>query len=166
MNNISNSAPRQTPGHKVLDGRFVRVEPLDWDIHGTDLYAAVSGAAHDALWSYMTIGPFDNVEAFKSAMQASAQRGSWQTMASCDPVSGKAVGSASYMRLRENFGSAEVGCVIFGPALKQSRAATEAMYLMAQHGFDDLDYRRYEWKCDNQNAPSKSVVSIVHFQFI
>lgn len=165
MTDLSSYTPRETPGHVILNGRYVRVEPLDWERHGLDLYAAVSGAGHEALWDYITFGPFEDFAAFKAAMQAKAKNGPWQTMVICDPHSGRVTGCASYMRIRENFGSVEVGCVIFGPALQQSRAATEAMYLMAQHAFDDLGYRRYEWKCDNANAPSKRAALRFCFEY-
>jgi RimJ/RimL family protein N-acetyltransferase len=83
----------------------------------------------------------------------------WQPMIFRGRDSNKVLGTASYMRIRPEAGSAEVGCVVFSKALQRTPAATEAMFLMARHVFDDLGYRRYEWKCDNENAASKNAAS-------
>ena len=82
-----------------------------------------------------------------------------------DAGAGSALGMASYMRIRQEHGSAEVGCVVFGKALQRTRAATEAIYLMARHIFDDLGYRRFEWKCNEANAASKRAAVRFGFTF-
>ncbi|VAW07153.1 Acetyltransferase, GNAT family, partial [hydrothermal vent metagenome] len=78
---------------------------------------------------------------------------------------GAVLGMASYMRIRPEAGSVEIGCIVFSGALQKTPAATEAMYLMARHIFDDLGYRRYEWKCNDENAASKSAAERLGFQF-
>lgn len=145
--------PCATPGDAVLIGAYARLKPLDWSRHREGLYAAVCGDANRDLWHYMPVGPFtDGPAAFESAFTRIAS--DWQVMVIHDAVTGKIVGMASYMRLREAHGSCEIGCVAFGPDLRRTRAATDAVYLIAAHVFDDLGYRRLEWKCDTTNEAS------------
>ena len=145
----------KAPGDAVLAGRYARLEPLDWVVHRDGLYAAVAGADNHGLWDYMPVGPFeDGAEAFEATFEAIREYGSWRTMVIRDAATADILGMASYMRIREAFGSAEVGCVAFGEKLKRTRIASEAICLMAGHVFDGLGYRRFEWKCDDQNAAS------------
>ncbi|NVJ98713.1 MAG: GNAT family N-acetyltransferase [Alphaproteobacteria bacterium] len=145
----------KTPGDQVIEGQYARLEPLDWATHGDGLYAAVAGPQNRHLWDYMPVGPFeDGAEAFRDTFEAIRNFGNWRTMVIRDAGTGDILGMASYMRLREMFGSAEVGCVAFGEKLKRTRIATEAICLMADHVFAGLGYRRFEWKCDDGNAAS------------
>ncbi len=89
----------------------------------------------------------------------------WETLAIVDAASNHVLGMASYMRIREDHGSAEIGCVAFGDKLKRTPQATEALMLMAAHVFDDLGYRRYEWKCNNANLASKRAAERFGFAF-
>jgi RimJ/RimL family protein N-acetyltransferase len=143
----------ETPGGSALEGHYTLLEPLDWAHHRDGLYDAVGGAENTDLWDYMALGPFtDGPAAFERAFSAACE--GWRVMVIRKRESGDVLGMASYMRLREVFGSAEVGCVAFGKALQRTRIGTEAIYLMAAHVFDDLGYRRFEWKCDTTNAAS------------
>lgn len=143
----------ETPGKVTLHGRYVRLEPIAWPRHRDGLYAAVGGAENIAMWDYMAIGPFTGGPAeFQQAFSHASN--AWQVMVICDADTDLVLGMASFMRLREAHGSAEIGCVAFGPKLKRTRSATEAVFLMASHVFDDLGYRRFEWKCDSRNAAS------------
>ncbi|MFC4348755.1 GNAT family N-acetyltransferase [Kordiimonas lipolytica] len=145
----------KTPGGAVLKGRYAVLEPLDWDQHRDGLYGAIAGEENRSIWDYMPVGPFeDGASAFQETFEAIRQQGGWRTMVIRDAQCGDVLGMASYMRLREAFGSCEVGCVAFGERLKRTRVATEAIFLMAAHVFDDLAYRRFEWKCDDGNAAS------------
>ena len=89
----------------------------------------------------------------------------WRTLVVLNQQSGEVLGMAAFMRIRETHGSAEIGCVAFGPKLKRTRYATEAFALMAGHLFDDLGYRRYEWKCNVDNAASKRSAERFGFTF-
>lgn len=162
---FSDWIPCETPGQWPLPGERVVLEPLDWDAHGDGLYRAVAEPSLADLWTYMPVGPFETQTAFRKIFSSVAAAGNWQTMVICGRDSGTVLGMASYMRLREAHGSAEVGCVAFGPALKRTPEATEAMYLMAAHLFDELGYRRYEWKCHNENAASKRAAERFGFAF-
>lgn len=157
MTNVSlkDWAGCRAPGDAALEGRYARLEPLDWVAHRDGLYAAVGGPENHTLWDYMPVGPFeDGAEAFEGTFEAIRQAGGWRTMVIRDAASAEILGMASYMRIREAFGSCEVGCVAFGDKLKRTRVASEAIYLMAAHVFDGLGYRRFEWKCDGGNAAS------------
>lgn len=155
MNDLANYAKREQPGTIALIGASVRVVPLEWDKHGKDLAAAICGPERADLWRYMPFTPMSDLVELQAHMDYAAQKFTWIPMAIVTSADTRAVGMASYMRLRPEHGSCEVGCIAFGHTLQRTRAATEAMFLMARHVFDDLGYRRYEWKCDDDNAPSK-----------
>lgn len=155
MTDLKNFKPCGLPGQNPLLGQYVNVLPIDWDLHGEPLFQAISGPNDDVLWTYLPFLPFKRAEDFIQMFCAAAAAFKWEMMVICAPGSGKVLGTASYMRIRQNDGSCEVGCVAFSDELKQSRAATEAIYLMARHAFEDLGFRRFEWKCDDDNAASK-----------
>lgn len=165
MSDLSNYAVRGAPGHTSLFGASISLEPLDWAHHGQSLFKAICAAGCDDLWRYISLGPFSSYETFEQSLKTTALTHGWNMMALCDAVSGRALGTASYMRIRPTAGSVETGCIVFGPELQKTRAATEAMYLMARHALDDLGYRRYEWKCDNLNAASKRAALRYGFQY-
>lgn len=144
--------PCPAPGRVPLDGKHCRLLPLTPD-RVAGLFSAIGGTANDALWTYIPTGPFENAEGLAAMLEAAHQKLGWRTMV-IEDQDGVIQGMASYMRIREAHGSAEVGCIVFGPGLQRTKAATEAMYLMARHLFDDLGYRRYEWKCDAMNKAS------------
>ena len=144
---------RPAPGLAVLEGARVRLEPLDWEQHGDGLFAAVGGEANAGIWEWMPVGPFLAPGALKDFLTAMRRTDNWRTMVIRGRSSGEILGMASYMRIREAHGSAEIGCVAFGPKLKRSTEATEALTLMGGHVFD-LGYRRYEWKCNSLNTAS------------
>lgn len=148
--------PRRAP----LTGERVRLEPLDPDRHGDDLFAAAQGDPR--LWDYLPYGPFDR-DGFDAHLHAQA--------ASEDPLffalvaDGHAAGVASYMRIEPAHGCLEIGHIWFGAPLQRTPAATEAIYLLARHAFDDLGYRRLEWKCDAANARSRRAAERFGFTF-
>lgn len=152
---LSAWTPRPIPNPTLLDGRLVRLERLDWYTHTEELFEALGGAANADLWRYMPIGPYLDIRTFAEDFERSRVNGEWTTSVIRVKESGKAEGMLSFMRVRPEHGSAEIGCVAFGQRLQRTAAATEAVYLMAKHLFDDLGYRRFEWKCDNTNEASK-----------
>ncbi len=162
---LANWTPRQRPGLSALRGNRVSLEPLDWSRHGQGLFAAVAGEHNADLWQYMPIGPFPQYESFQQLLNRARTEQGWETLVIVDAVSSHLLGMVSYMRIREDHGSAEIGCVAFCDQLKRTPQATEALMLMAAHVFDDLGYRRYEWKCNNANLASKRAAERFGFAF-
>lgn len=154
MTDLSNWTPRPTPGGDVLTGTRVRLEPLDWHRHGAGVFAAVGGVANADIWEWMPVGPWETADALREFLASQFDKLRWRTLVIRNIKSGEILGMATYMNIREAHGAAEIGCVAFGPKLKRSAEATEALALMAAHVFD-LGYRRYEWKCNSLNAASK-----------
>ena len=157
--------PALRPEPVTLDGRHVRLTPPDAQADASDLFAATHGPANGRLWTYLFNGPFANEAAFAAELETTAALADPVFLAIRDPATGKAVGRASYMRIEQAHRAVEVGSILFSPALQRTPAATEAMYLMARHAFDDLGYRRYEWKCDALNAPSRAAALRFGFAF-
>ncbi|WP_428406926.1 GNAT family N-acetyltransferase [Hyphococcus sp.] len=165
MRDLSNWRGCPAPDLKKVRGRYVAIEPAVFPDCAPALFSVLGGSANDGLWSYIPIGPFQNADAFSAAMSAAIAQQNWKTQLFRDAVTDAPLGMASYMRIRPEAGSAEVGCVVFSKALQKTPAATEAMYLMAKHLFDDLGYRRYEWKCNNANEASKRAALRLGFSF-
>ncbi|MEY4783188.1 MAG: hypothetical protein RIR41_1123 [Pseudomonadota bacterium] len=164
MSDLSTWTRRPPPGLEPLAGRLVRLEPLDAGAHGEALFAAVGGAANAGIWEWMPVGPFAAREELLGFLAAQLAQEGWRTMVIRAGGTGDVLGMCTYMRIREAHGSAEIGCVAFGPRLKRTPEATEALWLMAAHVFD-LGYRRYEWKCNNDNLASKRAAERFGFRF-
>jgi RimJ/RimL family protein N-acetyltransferase len=167
MTELSTWTKCETPGRVALEGKRVRLDPLDWRAHGAGLFAAIGGAHREALWRHMPVGPFtseSDLETFLAGQSQSAGD-SWRTMVVRRARDGEVLGMAAYMRIREDHGSAEIGCVAFGDKLRRTPESTEAFALMAGHLFDGLGYRRYEWKCNSANDPSKRSAERFGFVF-
>lgn len=162
---ISGWQARAQPGRTKLGGAYCMLEPLESEKHGLDLFSAVGGPGNNDLWTYIPMGPFASAEDLNAALaHTHAERG-WDTMVIRDVVTNKVMGMASYMRQRPEHGSVEVGCIVFSHALQRTRIATEAIYLMANHVFNDLGYRRFEWKCNAANAASMRAAVRFGFTF-
>jgi RimJ/RimL family protein N-acetyltransferase len=149
--------------HITLAGHHVQLIPLDPASHAADLFEAVRG--HDEVWTYLFDGPFHDLKSFRERLESMAQSDDPLFFAIMDSRSGHAVGYASYMRIEPGHRVIEVGSILFAPALQRTQGATEAMYLMAKCAFDDLGYRRYEWKCNSLNAPSRRAALRLGFKF-
>ena len=145
-------------------GRWCRVEPLAPARHAENLFAAYALDREGRGWTYFPYGPFDDRPAFRAWLDDMATKDDPLFHAIVDE-SGQAVGLAALMRISPDTGSIEVGHVHFSPRLQQKRAATEAMYLMMRRAFDELGYRRYEWKCDSLNEPSKRAAERLGFTY-
>jgi RimJ/RimL family protein N-acetyltransferase len=156
---------RPAPGRITIEGRFCRLEPLSADRHAEDLYAAYSLAADDRDWTYMPVGPFNRKEDYRTYVAAAIKADDPMHFAVIDLNSGKAVGTLALMRQDPTNGVIEVGYVAFSPRLKQTPLATEAQFLLMSYVFERLGYRRYEWKCDSLNAPSRRAAQRLGFTF-
>jgi RimJ/RimL family protein N-acetyltransferase len=156
-------APRPQP--TVLTGRVVTLRPFDLPLQAETLYRATHGPERDDLWRYMNEGPFPSLAAFEDAFEKKQSSTDPLFFAIVENATGLPVGQASYLRIEPAHRVIEVGNIVFTPALQRSCGATEAMYLMARHVFEDLGYRRYEWKCNALNQPSRRAALRLGFSF-
>ena len=147
--------PVARPGRHTLSGHHVALEPLDAHTHADALYRASHGENADpALWHYMNYGPWEDRDSFRQWVQANSDSTD-PLFYAIVPTGEEAAGQATYMRIDEHNGVIEIGHIWFGAAMQRSRAATETIYLLAKHAFDDLGYRRFEWKCHARNQRSR-----------
>jgi RimJ/RimL family protein N-acetyltransferase len=154
------------PVSVTLEGRFVRLEPLSANKHAASIWQAVNG--HNEVWDYLGDGPYAREEDLREAIlgkETGTAARFFAIIPLAEPRAGKAVGYASLMRIDTQNGVVEVGNVLFSPQLQRTPAATEAMYLMAHYIFDELGYRRYEWKCNALNQPSRRAADRFGFTF-
>ena len=155
----------QAPGREPLVGSYCRIEPVDVERHAADLYEAYSSAPDGRDWTYLTVGPFESVAAYREHLTRMAASPDPLHYAVIDLATGKAVGTLALMRIDRANGVIEVGHVTYSTRLKRTRIATEAMFLLMNHIFDDLGYRRFEWKCDARNEPSRNAALRFGFTF-
>lgn len=156
--------PRPRPPRSTITGRYCRVEPVAPE-HFADLWDAYSADAEGRIWAYLPYGPFDTRKAFMDFAQKTYLGDDPLFHAIVDLPSGRALGVASLMRITPEHGVIEVGHINYGPALQKTPAGTEAQYLLMKRAFEDLRYRRYEWKCNNANEGSKSAALRYGFTF-
>jgi RimJ/RimL family protein N-acetyltransferase len=154
------------PDMRPLHGRWIRLDHVSATKHAADLYASFDGKDPEChIWTYMGYGPFTTQEEFTEWVKArEAARDPW-FYAFVRRDTGKAVGMGSFMRNDAANGAIEIGHIWMSPELQQTREATEAIYLMMRHCFDDLGVRRLEWKCDSLNAPSRKAADRFGFTF-
>jgi RimJ/RimL family protein N-acetyltransferase len=155
--------PAERPRHTTIEGRYVTLQPLNADAHADPLFNSVQG--HDSLWNYMSDGPFPDREAFRASIEKKEMSTDPLYFAILENQSADAVGYASYLRIEPSHRVIEVGNILYTPRLQRTRRATEAMFLMARHAFEDLGYRRYEWKCNALNEPSRRAALRLGFRF-
>ncbi|GLK75441.1 N-acetyltransferase [Methylopila jiangsuensis] len=148
-----------------MRGADVILGPLDPVRDAAELFAQVSAPEHERLFAYLFTGPFATEAELRADLEAAAANPKLATFAIRDAKTGRTLGRACYMRAEPTHRTVEVGSILFAPALARTRAATEAMALMAGHAFDALGYRRYEWKCDALNAPSRAAALRLGFRF-
>ncbi|MFB5744985.1 GNAT family N-acetyltransferase [Cedecea sp. P7760] len=156
---------RPLPERVTLNGQFCRLEPLSVERHGAQLWQAWSQAEDSRGWTYLSVGPFDNEADFISYITGAGQSADPFHFAVVDNASGKALGTLSLMRIDPANGSIEVGFVVFSPLLQRTVQATEAHFLLMKYAFEVLGYRRYEWKCDSLNGPSRRAALRFGFRF-
>lgn len=162
---LLDSTPAIHPGGTTLHGKIVNLVPLDASAHAQDLYTDSSGPDNEKLWRYLPDGPFADYASFRAAIAKKADSEDAVFFAILEKASGRAVGYASLMRADAANRGIEVGNILYTPRLQRTAGATEVMYLLARHVFEDLRYRRYEWKCNSLNAPSRRAALRLGFTF-
>jgi RimJ/RimL family protein N-acetyltransferase len=158
-------SPARAPGRVALNGDLVRLEVLDPERHAQSLFASSHSAGAERLWEHLPYGPFANQAEFTTWLQHRAASADPLFFAVVDRESMQALGMASYMRIVPEHGVIEIGNIWFAPAIQRTRKATEAIFLLAKDAFDDLGYRRLEWKCDSLNEPSRRAAERFGFSY-
>ncbi len=161
---VSGDFPRPAPPYTPMQGRFCSVVPLDINRHAPSLYRAFANDADGHNWTYLPYGPFESEAAFVEWAQNNCSDADPMFHSVLD-ANDVPVGMASYLRITPAAGSIEVGHIHFSPLLQRRAQSTEVMYLMMRRVFDELGYRRYEWKCDALNAPSRRAAERLGFTF-
>ena len=158
------SLPRPRPARVALGGRYARLEPLA-AAHAPDLFEASTGTGAEARFAYLfDVPPASPADMTAWIAKASATEDP-QFSAVIDLASGRAAGRQALMRITPEHGVIEIGNILWGPAIARTRVATEALYLAARHVFEDLGYRRFEWKCNDLNEPSKAAARRFGFSY-
>jgi RimJ/RimL family protein N-acetyltransferase len=158
---LVDAPPALPPGPVTLEGRHGRVERLAQH-HDAALWNGVKG--HDQIWTYMSYGPLADFAAFSQWLASRLTLDDPYSYAIVDR-SGQAVGIATLMEIRPAMRVIEVGHIVYSPALQRTPLGTEAQYLLARYAFETLGYRRYEWKCNALNAPSRRAALRYGFVF-
>ena len=151
------------PSIDFLEGRYARIEALSVEKHAEDLLAVYGPDSPRDMWTYLFQEPVENLEELIVALKQMLERKDRFYYAIIDKVTGKVLGTFSLMRIDQANRTIEVGAVTFSPSLKQTRMGTEAHYLLARYVFEELNYRRYEWKCDALNLPSRKAAERLGF---
>ncbi|WP_270236583.1 GNAT family N-acetyltransferase [Streptococcus anginosus] len=152
---LPNFKPGDLPKMERLEGRYVIVECLSKDKHGADLYEVYGPDSPADMWTYLFQNPVQSQEEWSVLLDQMLAAQDRFYYAIVDKESGKALGTFALMRIDRGSRVIEVGSVTYSPQLKRTRLATEAQYLLARYVFEELEYRRYEWKCDALNQPSR-----------
>ena len=158
-------AERPRPPRSPMTGNYCRVEPLDPDAHAKRLYQAYTDDKDQKNWTYLSYGPFEKFDDFVTWLNTDCVGDDPLFHAIIDLDTGWPVGVASYLRIEPSVGVIEVGHIHYSPRLQRTRLATEAMLLMMSRVFDELGYRRYEWKCDALNKRSRNAALRLGFSF-
>ncbi|HEX8518015.1 MAG TPA: GNAT family protein [Pseudonocardia sp.] len=158
------SAPTAAALAGGLRGRYCRLEPLRPE-HADDLFAADARDTDGASWTYLPYGPWPDLPTYRAWVDGAAASTDPLFLAVVDTAGAGPVGVASYLRIHPDAGSVEVGHLHYSPLLQRRTAATEAQYLLMRHAVGTLGYRRYEWKCDALNAPSRAAAERLGFTY-
>lgn len=152
------------PERAEILGAKCRLEPLDADRHAEALHAAYAENRDGGNWTYLPYGPFDSAAVYRDwVLDHQATEDFFYAI--FDREHDRPIGVASYLRVFPEIGSIEVGHLSYAPILQQTPLSTEAMYLMMKRVFDDWGYRRYEWKCDSLNGPSRAAAQRLGFRY-
>ena len=157
--------PRAWPPREALTGRFARLEPFDLAQHAAGLFAAYAKDETGSLWDYLADGPFADAAAYRAYAERAMTGADPMFFTIFERAAPTPGGVAALMRIMPEHGVIEVGNIAYAPRLQRTTAATEAMYLLASLVFNQLGYRRYEWKCNDLNAPSKRAALRLGFRF-
>jgi RimJ/RimL family protein N-acetyltransferase len=164
MNTLAEWQPRPCPSRVTLTGAWCRLEPLDGAAHGDALFAASMAPGAEQRFRYLFDRPQDRA-GFDLWLQRMSASEDPLCFAVIDRASGRCEGRQSLMRITPEHGVIEIGNILWGPAIARSRVATEALFLFARHVFEDLGYRRFEWKCDARNEPSRRAAARFGFAY-
>lgn len=156
---------RPRPPRTPMKGRTCTVEPVDVGRHAADLHRAYAGAADGRDWTYLSAGPFATQGDYVEYLSAAAASADPFHHAVIDHRTGKAIATLALMRIDPPNGVIEVGHVTYSPLIQRTVMGTEAQFLLMRRAFDELGYRRYEWKCDAFNAPSRRAALRYGFRF-
>jgi RimJ/RimL family protein N-acetyltransferase len=156
--------PRPRPARAVLDGQYARLEPLS-AAHAADLFDSSAAPGAEQRFAYLFDVPPASLADMKAWIAKAGSGDDPLFSAVIDKSSGRAAGRQALMRITPEHGVIEIGNILWGPAISRTRAATEALYLAARHVFEDLGYRRFEWKCNNLNEPSKAAARRFGFSY-
>jgi RimJ/RimL family protein N-acetyltransferase len=156
---------RRHPPRMAMEGRFCTVEPIDPTRHAAELHAAYLLDKDGRNWTYLAYGPFPRFEEYRAHLERACLADDPLVHTIIEHRSGRAVGVASLMRIDPAAGVIEVGGINYAPPLQRTPAATEAMFMMMRRVFEELGYRRYEWKCDSLNAPSRAAAQRLGFRY-
>ena len=157
--------PGELPSIDFLEGRYARIEALSVEKHAEDLLAVYGSDSPREMWTYLFQEPVEDMKELVNLLNQMLARKDRFFYAILDRETGKALGTCSLMRIDQANRVIEVGAVTFSPALKQTRMGTEAHYLLARYVFEELNYRRYEWKCDALNLPSRRAAERLGFVY-
>jgi len=157
-------APPSAPERVKLEGRTVNVVPLNAETHGADLFDAFQKDVTGAGWTYMANGPYDSFDDFMEWLKGAEASPDPMFFAYINAETGTAIGYGSLMRINPAMGVIEIGNIRMSPLLQRTPMSTEAIHLKTQYIFD-LGYRRFEWKCDHLNAPSRTAADRLGFIF-
>ncbi len=157
--------PSETAHISPLSGRYVRIEKLDAERHAANLFAAYGETPDDRDWTYLPVERPATLDAFTAHTRNIQLSRDPLHLAIIDLATNKAVGSSAYMRIDPANGVIEIGHVRYSRRLMRTRAGTEAQYLFMRRAFEELGYRRYEWKCDALNAASRHAAERYGFTF-
>jgi RimJ/RimL family protein N-acetyltransferase len=156
--------PPPRPTVERLTGAWTRLERLDLDRHLPSLWLEFSADTEDRMWTYLPWGPFADAAGLEAALREADDPRERRFYAVVDPVDSAAVGLLAYLRIDPPAGSIEVGAIMLSPRVQRTRVATEAIHLVADHAFE-LGYRRFEWKCDALNEPSRRAATRYGFRY-
>ena len=162
---LPNFKPGDLPNLERLEGQYVIVECLSKDKHGADLYEVYGPDSPADMWTYLFQNPVQSQEEWSVLLDQMLAAQDRFYYAIVDKESGKALGTFALMRINRSSRVIEVGSVTYSPKLKRTRLATEAQYLLARYVFEELEYRRYEWKCDALNEPSRRAAERLGFTY-
>lgn len=165
MEDLTHWTPRLPPQRQPMEGRFVRLEPLNAAVHGGGLFDASSVADAGERFRWLPELPPESRAAFQPWLDKAEASADPIYFAVIDKASGKVAGRQTFLRTDAANGVTEIGHIYWGPLISRKPATTEALYLFARHVFDELGYRRFEWKCNNKNEPSKRAALRYGFQF-
>ena len=155
MKDLSQWKGCEWPHRKVFDGRYVRLEPLEASRHGDGLFEAATSGDADSRFRYLPESTPSGREEFDAWLEMAENSPDPMYFAVIDKKSGNIGGRQTMMRMDPGNGVSEIGHIHWGPLISRKPASTEAFYLFAAHLFDELGYRRFEWKCNDANGPSK-----------